>query len=72
VTDVVLPEMSGPALAELVQREHPGSKVLYMSGYTDNAVVRHGVLDAEMSFLQKPFTTEALLHTIRDVLDSSA
>ena len=47
----------------------PGLKVLYMSGYTDNAIVRHGVLEADTAFLQKPFTPLSLAQKVRDVLD---
>ena len=73
LTDVVLPGMSGRHLAEqLAQTGHGGLPVLYMSGYTADTIVRHGVLDGQMSFLGKPFTAAVLLHKVRAVLDARA
>ena len=72
VTDVVLPQLSGRGLAERLTPDHRDLRVLYMSGYTDDAIVRHGVLEEGAAFLQKPFTPHTLLSKVREVLDKKS
>ncbi len=69
VTDVVMPQMSGPDLARRLAQPRPEMKVLCMSGYTDDSIVRHGVLDARVAFVQKPVTPALLGRRIRELLD---
>jgi two-component system, cell cycle sensor histidine kinase and response regulator CckA len=69
LSDVVMPQMSGPELAKRLRSLRPEIKVLFMSGYTDDTIIRHGMLDPKTRFLQKPLTPEDLLRKVREVLD---
>jgi two-component system cell cycle sensor histidine kinase/response regulator CckA len=69
VTDVVMPQMSGKDLAGRLKSAWPEMQVLYMSGYTDNTIVHHGVLDPGTAFLPKPLSVSALAAKVRTVLD---
>jgi len=69
ITDVVMPQMSGLELAESVGVLRPDARVLYMSGFTNDAVVRHGVGDDGLCFIQKPFSPDSLALKAREVLD---
>lgn len=69
LTDVVMPRMNGRDLSEMLRSRHPGLKVLYMSGYSREAIVQHAVLEPETPYIQKPFTPEAMAARVRSVLD---
>jgi CheY-like chemotaxis protein len=72
LTDVVMPQMSGIELASRLNQLRPGMRVVYMSGYTDDAFLRHGALDPALFFLQKPFTPGSLAEKVREALDSKS
>ncbi len=69
-TDVVMPQMGGKRLADWLRETRPNAKILFTSGYTDNAIIHHGMLDAGLAFLQKPFAPATLAHKVRSALDS--
>jgi two-component system, cell cycle sensor histidine kinase and response regulator CckA len=69
LTDVVMPEFSGRQMQERLRALHPDLPVLFMSGYTDDAVVRHGVLDSKANFIQKPFSSTGLADAVHRVLE---
>jgi CheY-like chemotaxis protein len=70
LSDVVMPRMGGPELAQALLAKRPSVKVLYMSGYTDHPMVRRGVVNAGVAFLQKPFTPTVLVSRVREVLEA--
>ena len=72
ILDVVMPKLGGRELAERLRSVRPGLRVLFMSGYTDDAIIRHGVVAEGVAFLQKPFTPTTLARKVREVLDSGA
>ena len=70
ITDIIMPEMNGKKLAKKLLRNDPSLKVIYISGYTDDAIAKYGVLDEGVTFLQKPFLPQALAQKVREILDS--
>ena len=72
LTDIIMPQMNGPEVAEALRRDQPQVKVLYVSGYTDDVLNDHAAATAELRFLEKPFTPESLCRKIREVLDEPA
>ena len=68
LSDVVMPGMKGPEVFAIIRKHHPWAKVLYMSGYTNNVIVRQGVLKENIAFIQKPFSVQALLEKVHQIL----
>ena len=72
ITDLIMPGMSGRELVQALHQVRPDLKALYLSGYTEDEIVRRGLHDPSVAFLQKPFTAEVLLDKVRSVLDARA
>ncbi|HXE82891.1 MAG TPA: response regulator, partial [Gemmatimonadales bacterium] len=70
LTDVVMPDTNGRKLADMLRASRPGLRVLFMSGYPDGAIANHGMLESGAAYLAKPFTTEAIVRKVREVLAS--
>jgi DNA-binding NtrC family response regulator len=70
ISDVVMPGAHGPALFKQLVADHPSLRVLYMSGYTDDEVIRAGRLEGGENFMEKPFTSQRLLERVREILDT--
>ena len=71
VTDVIMPQMGGKALGKWLKRDFPDVKILFTSGYTDDTIAQHGVLEEGIEFLAKPYTPDTLGRKVRDLLDGS-
>ncbi|MEJ2636082.1 MAG: response regulator [Calditrichia bacterium] len=72
LTDVIMPKMNGPELVKKCAEFRKDLKILYLSGYTNNTIINHGVLETGVAFLQKPFTAENLLNKVWEALNSSS
>ena len=70
ITDVIMPQMGGKVMAEWLKATYPEIKVLFTSGYTDDAIAHHGVLDPGVAFLPKPYTPATLIRKVREMLDA--
>jgi CheY-like chemotaxis protein len=70
ISDVIMPLMGGKVMAEWLKTTYPGLKILFTSGYTDDAIAHHGVLDAGVEFLSKPYTPATLARKVRQLLDN--
>ena len=70
LTDVVMPEMNGKVLVSQIEAARPGIRAVFISGYAENAIVHHGILESNIAFLQKPFAGNALASKVREVIDS--
>ena len=71
ITDVIMPLMSGKVMAEWLKATYPDVKILFTSGYTDDSITRHGVLETGVEFLPKPYTVTSLAHKVREMVDSA-
>ena len=69
IADIVMPKMNGHLMAKAMAPDRPDMRVLYISGYSDEVIAHHGVLDSEVDLLSKPFTPDAFLLKVREVLD---
>ena len=70
ITDVVMPRMNGRKLAEIASLKHDKIRILFMSGYADDTLMQHGVFDRSQSYIQKPFSAEALCLRVREILQA--
>lgn len=72
ITDVVMPQMGGKVMAEWLKATYPDVKILFTSGYTDDAMAQHGLLEEGVAFLQKPYTAATLMQKVRELLDNKS
>jgi YesN/AraC family two-component response regulator len=71
LTDVIMPKMNGKELADRLSQKYPGLKIIFFSGYTDEGIVQHGILQSGTEFIHKPFSQQTLVQKIRNVLDEN-